>query len=69
MLKIALFFSVLLFVPIISGQSFAYFGGDMHEQNSLSFSFDKIKKTSDILTISQLDNGETLKRYIVFGHG
>ena len=69
MLKIALFFSVLLLVPIISGQSFAYFGGDMHEQNSLSFSFDKIKKTSDILTISQLDNGETLKRYIVFGHG
>tara|TARA_B100000953_G_scaffold168345_1_gene138652 strand:+ start:2751 stop:6989 length:4239 start_codon:yes stop_codon:yes gene_type:complete len=69
MFKIVLFFSVLLFIPIISGQSFAFFGGDMHEQNSFSFSFDKIKQTSDLITINQLDNGETLKRYIVFGHG
>ena len=59
----------LLSIPIIANESFAYFGGDMIEKNSLSFNFDKIQETSDIITINQLDNDESSKRYIVFGHG
>ena len=59
----------LLSIPIIANESFAYFGGDMIEKNSLSLNFDKIQKTSDIITINQLDNDESSKRYIVFGHG
>ena len=69
MLKLALFFFILLLVPIISSESFAYFGGDMVEQNSPSVNFGITEKTSDIITINGLDNGEKLKRYIVFGHG
>ena len=41
----------------------------MIENNLLSFNFDKIKKTSDIITINESDNTKNLKRYIVFGYG
>ena len=64
-----LVFFVLLFVPIIANESFGYFGGDIIEKNSLSVNFESIQKTSDIITINELDQTEKLKRYIVFGHG
>jgi len=67
--KFVPFLLFLLSIPIIANESFGYFGGDMIEKNSLSFNFDKIQETSDIITINQLDNDESSKRYIVFGHG
>ena len=67
--KIVLSFFLLLLVPIIAHESFGFLGGDMIEKNSFSFNFDKIQKTSDIITINEFDTSENLKRYIVFGHG
>jgi len=64
-----LFSFILLFIPIIATDSFANFGGDMIEQRSLLFDFDKIEETSEIVTINKIDSDEKLKRYIVFGHG
>ena len=69
MFKLAPLFFVLLLVPIIATQSFAYFGGDMVEKNSSPLNLNILDKTSDIITINELDNDEKLKRYIVFGHG
>ena len=66
---LVLFSLILLFAPIVASDSFANFGGDMIDHNSLSFNFDKIEETSDIITINKIDNHENLKRYIVFGHG
>ena len=53
-----LVFFVLLFVPIIANESFGYFGGDIIEKNSLSVNFESIQKTSDIITINELDQTE-----------
>ena len=60
---------VLLLIPIVAHESFGYLEGDLIEKNSFLSSLDKIKTTSDIITINQSDNTENLKRYIVFGHG
>ena len=60
---------VLLLIPIVAHESFGYLGGDLIEKNSFLSSLDKIKTTSDIITINQSDNTENLKRYIIFGHG
>jgi len=60
---------VLLLLPIIAHESFGYLGGDMIEKHSFFPSLDKLKITSDIITINELDKTENLKRYIVFGHG
>ena len=69
MIKFALVFFILAFLPILVIESSGYIGGDMIENNLLSFNFDKIKKTSDIITINESDNTKNLKRYIVFGYG
>ena len=66
---LVLFSFILLFLPIIANDSFANFGGDMIEHDSFLSGFEKIEGTSDIVTISKIDNEEKLKRYIVFGHG
>ena len=60
---------VLLLLPIIAHESFGYLGGDMIEKYSFLPSLDKLKTTSDIIAINELDKTENLKRYIVFGHG
>ena len=62
MFKLASLFFVLLLVPIIATQSFAYFGGDMVEKNSSPLNLNILDKTSDIITINELDNDEKLKR-------
>ena len=41
----------------------------MVEKNSSPLNLNILDKTSDIITINELDNDEKLKRYIVFGHG
>ena len=67
--KFVVFLFVLLLIPIIAHESFAYLGGDMIEKNSFLSSFDKPQTTSDIITFYESDKTENLKRYIVFGHG
>ena len=67
--KFVVFLFVLLLIPIIAHESFAYLGGDMIENNSFLSSFDKPQTTSDIITFYESDKTENLKRYIVFGHG
>jgi hypothetical protein len=60
---------LLLLIPIITHESFGFLGGDMIDKNSFLPNFDKLKTTSDIITINQSDKTENSKRYIVFGHG
>ena len=59
---LVLFSFILLFLPIIANDSFANFGGDMIEHDSFLSGFEKIEGTSDIVTISKIDNEEKLKR-------
>ena len=41
----------------------------MAEKNSPLFGSDDMEIISDIITVKELDNAESLKRYIVFGYG
>jgi len=69
MKKLILFVLPLTLIPLIADSSFAYFGDDMIHEKSFSFNFDKMKNTSDIITINEPSNDENFKRYIVFSDG
>ena len=67
--KLLLIIFSLILVPLLIGQSLAYFGGDMIHENEFSFNYDEMKRTSDIITINEKKIHEKIKRYVVFGDG
>ena len=51
--KLLIIIFSLILVPLLIGQSLAYFGGDMIHENEFSFNYDEMKRTSDIITINE----------------